>query len=250
MELTYLNLLDMARFMLGLIFAEAVFANHSLEKKSRFPLRFIGACMVLWLLTFTYFPISKLAVPAWIFSSVISAVWWLAASWLTLGLVLFCYDVSVGGGIFLVILGMVVQELVTVLIRYLWIGILAPFFPERHPGAYTLIMALIYTMVYLLIYFIFSGRIHIQEYEAVLNNRKILIGNIVIGLSFSVIQNLTSGLFAWVTMQEKPGTGGFLGDIVLPSYLTWMLAVLCIVMISFMYMLYEMIHLQQDRQMI
>jgi hypothetical protein len=249
MGITYLELLDMIRFMFGLIFAEVVFANYGLEKRPRFWLRFIGCCLGLWLFTFTFFPIQLLPF-SYMTRSIISAVWWLAAGWLTLGLLVFCYDVSVGTCVFCLILGTVLQEMMTVFIRYLWVGILVPRFPEEHPFEYTVVMLVVYVLVYLLVYYRVSERIHLQEHETVLNTRTIFWGNIIICLLFTLVQDLTSGLFSWVTTPDAGyGSMRFLMKIILPSYLTWMLAVFCVVLFLFMFMLYEIIYLQQERQM-
>lgn len=249
MEMTYLNLLDMVRFLFGLIFAEVVFVNYEQEKRSHFVLRFVGGCFALWLFTFTYFLIQVLPFTM-LTRSVIGAFWWSSASWLTLLFLLFCYDITIGLGVFCLILGVVLQELMTVLIRYLWIGILMPLFPQEHPLSYTLILLVFYAVVYPLLYHIVSRRIHLQEHTAVLDSKRILRGNITICLLYTLVQNLTSGLFAWVTMQgEGFGTVEVLTEIILPYYLTWMLVIFCVVLFVFMYLLYEIIYLQQDRQM-
>ncbi len=249
MGMTYLNLLDMVRFMFGLVFAELVFLHYEQERRPRFWCRFAGGCVFLWMFTFTYFLVSNLPVPIMV-GSVAGAFWWLAASWLTLLFLLFCYDITVGTGVFCLILGTVLQELMTVFIRYLWIGIWMPRFPEEHPAAYTAILFLIYGSVYLLLYRVMSGHLHLQEHASVLDSSRILWGNVVNCLLFTLVQNLTSGLFAWVkTPGDAYASAEVLNEVILPYYLTWMLAVFCVVMFVFLYLLYEIIYLQQDRQM-
>lgn len=153
-------------------------------------------------------------------------------------------------GVFCLILGTVLQELMTVFIRYLWIGIWMPRFPEEHPAAYTAILFPIYGSVYLLLYRVMSGHLHLQEHASVLDSSRILWGNVVNCLLFTLVQNLTSGLFAWVkTPGDAYASAEVLNEVILPYYLTWMLAVFCVVMFVFLYLLYEIIYLQQDRQM-
>ena len=147
MEL-FLAIQDQSRYIIGLITILFLLSHFSLERREGYAWRLIGAGTALWLLAMAYLPLARLQQTLGGGSPLFMAPYWLFMSFAPLGYVLLCWKTTPEAALFRLMVASFVENIVTVLVRYLGVGILMPGLSQAHPALYTLFMIACYALVY------------------------------------------------------------------------------------------------------
>lgn len=146
MEFNIINVLDLMRFMLGLIASEYVFFDSNCTRRRNYHIKFIGGALLLNFGCLSYFPIEHLGWSNSIVAMVVMAIWWTVFSLATLPYMYLCYEVGFGVLLFYYIFANVLQEIITVIVRYCIVGVWMPDLPAQHTGIYLILMLAIYAI--------------------------------------------------------------------------------------------------------
>lgn len=156
----FLACLDQFRAVAGLIAACFLFCRHAVPRRDRYALRTAVCCGVCLAVGFAYVPlISLLASMSAIVYGSVSAVYWILITALVSISVYCCYEISLQGILFRVILGYAHEIIVTTVVRYLIVMMWAPNLPEHHPAAYIMLTLVIYMAMYYAVYRLLARRL-------------------------------------------------------------------------------------------
>ena len=147
MEL-FLAVQDQSRYIIGLITILFLLSHFSLERREGYGWRLVVSGAALWLLALAYLPLQRLQWALGLESPIFMAPYWLFMSLAPMGYVLLCWKTTPDGALFRLMVSSFVENIVTVLVRYLGVGILMPQLPRVHPVWYTLFMIACYALVY------------------------------------------------------------------------------------------------------
>lgn len=190
MEL-FLAILDQLRYITGVLLIVFLLCHKSLPHRARYWARLTIGCAVSVTLALLYIPISRFLEPYSLRHPIAIAPYWLAMSFLPVGFVLFCYETNLASALFRTMMGGFAENIVTVLIRYLFVMILFPSFPLRHTVAYILLMAAVYTAVYAAMYGLVGRRISVDVSDMYQNATSTTVVYMFAYLSYTAILSAT-----------------------------------------------------------
>ena len=143
-----LSVLDQLRFILGSLLILVIVSHQSMPHRDRYGLRLSLGGLVCTLAALAYLPLQNCLSSLLARMPVLSAPYWLGMSFLLVFFTWFCYDTSFAGALYRSMMGSFVENIATVLIRYLFVLCLFPNFPEQYPILYILLMLAVYTPLY------------------------------------------------------------------------------------------------------
>lgn len=249
MNITWLEVIDQFRFILGTIFAEVIFVSYSAKKKSAFHARFVGGTVICMILSLTYMPILHSALDSRT-GSVLGAIWWFLASVLSVVFILFCYDISFGNAMFQCILGLTLQQVVTIVLRYYFVEMKYPSMPEENTGVYLLLAIGIYAFFYCICYLLVRYKMRRVENVSFLDSAKMvrLYGFLFVG--YSLLTDVTAGMYSWImTLITNIEANSTLKWMIQSFYIGMMLFV-SIVIFIILFSVYEVNTLKQENELL
>ncbi len=250
MDVTFLDIFDQFRFVGGTICAELIFMVHTVPKKKHFILRSAVGVLCCFLLAMTYIPLYTFMPQIQVVSAFVVSAWWLLASVATVGFILFCYEVSLCNALFRCILGLALQQTITAVLRYCIVGMWFPEFPGDHPVWYVVTVLLIYTFFYTVFYQFLARRFQTSEELTFLNNRKMLSVYLILILAFSVLFDVTGGMFDWGRQLSAADDIGLLLWKALGYFCIGVTLVVCAVIFIIQYSIYTIAFLQQEKEIL
>ena len=147
MEL-FLAYLDQFRYMMGTLALLWLLCRSALPHKERFGLRVASASATCLLLAFAYVPLQQALLPYLGKHPLLIAPYWIGMSAAIVLYVMFCYETSINSALFFVMIGAFTENIVTVLIRNIFVYTFFPSFPAQHPAMYVLLMLAVYALIY------------------------------------------------------------------------------------------------------
>lgn len=195
MQFTFLNIFDQFRFMGGTLTADFLLTDGGSPRKAYFVPRAAGCAAFCLLLSLLYIPMTWFedSLP-WLFYPV-AAVWWFALSVLGVGCICFCYRIRLADALFRASLAGVLQNIPTVLLRFLFVGILFPEFEAAHPVWYVVLAIAVYVVVYGLFDLLKIRKISLVYSVAGDGSVSAIVTQAVIFVSLSVISESTTSVF-------------------------------------------------------
>lgn len=251
MELSFLNIFDLFRFMFGAVTAELVFIVHSVPQKNKFTLRVFGGLGVCVCWMFTYFPLTYVAgnlISNKMVESALMCLWWFISSLVSLTFIYFCYEISISNLLFRGSMGLALQEIITVLLQYCVVKMWFPTMMDTHTILYITVTVAMYVLGEGLAYLILAKHMQDKGRTVIMNNIKNTEIFFVILAGLSLCTNFTSGVFEW-----SRGTEGlswndieYFNKTVVPAYCVFILLVVCIIIILNQYSTYVGIYQKQE----
>lgn len=195
-----LNVFDQIRYMAGLLVANQLVANGTVPRRSHFYLRALLGFIVCIFISLGYLLIVLFYEKSGniIVFGVIGWLWWFSMSLLGIAYIVFCYDIKPCNAFFKGSMGAILQHIVTIILRYWIVGTLFPKFPEAYPVWYVLVTAILYTAVYLLVYFLFIKKLKRSGKFTVAESKKTLVFYVIFFVLLSVVSSLVGGVFDWL----------------------------------------------------
>lgn len=195
---TFLAYFDQFRAAAGLIAACFLFCRHVVPRRDHFALRTAGYGVACLAVGFAYVPLSpviaRLPTMAYGFLSV---VYWLTFTSAVCVMVCRCYEMPLGGALFRVLLGCVLESIPTTFIRYLVVMMWLPELPYAAPVNYILLVLTVYTLMYWNTYVMLARPLQ-RGGTVVKDDRGSLCSYGVMILTFLLIMYSTNGICEWV----------------------------------------------------
>lgn len=148
----FLALLDQFRFMAGTLGMLWVLCHKTLPHRERFRLRISVGSAVCLLLAFCYVPLQALLRPYLTAYPILIGPYWLFMNAVLVAYVFICYDTGLNTALYYMMITSFTENIVTVLIRNLFVYTFFPDFPEQHPGLYLFMMLAVYAAFYAAVY--------------------------------------------------------------------------------------------------
>ena len=247
MEL-FLAIQDQSRYIIGLITILFLLSHFSLERREGYAWRLIGAGTALWLLAMAYLPLARLQRTLAGGAPLFMAPYWLFMSFAPLGYVLLCWKTTPEAALFRLMVASFVENIVTVLVRYLGVGILMPGLSQAHPALYTLFMIACYALVYG-VFWQMVRRLPRREltYEKKSGSQW---ANVLVYLIYTTILANTKVAFEYI-LQPLAGRAE-LADVYLQMrlFLILVMTLLSVVMLILQWNAYRRLALQNDKQVL
>ena len=173
MEITFLDIFDMLRAMIGTLTCVLVFVYGTTGRRESYRRRLLTGLflMTAWI---------GLYVPAMYFAShtgnlvlyiLLSAVWWFACDVVALWVVWYLYDIQLSNLLFRGLMGMALNSIVTLILRYVFVIMLFPDYDERHPVRYILIAIMNYAVLEIFFYHLLAVKMADSGHTVIRNSR-------------------------------------------------------------------------------
>lgn len=255
MTITFLEVFDQFRFMAGAITAELVFIIHAASRRDHFPGRVLKGCIgcVLW--SAGYFPweyFCQTFIPGKIFPTILICIWWLAASFISIFFLYYCFHINGSNLLFRGSMGLALQEIITVFCQYCINRLWFPGLAEKNTILYVSVIFLSYFAFELLTYLLLARRMQDVGRTVIVSSRQNVWISVVIVAVLSLCTNFTSGVFEWSSGDWESSLGDmeFLNQVVVPYYCVFVLLVICIIIILIEYSMYEILLHQQENEIL
>ena len=180
----FLSFLDQIRASAGTLVAVHMMCHGILPKRRRFALRAAVCWSVFLMAELLYVPMTGRFGTQFARFPILTAPYWLSMSALSVVFVLCCYQTNLAGALYRLLIAACVENVATVLIRYLFVLSLFPDFPERHPLAYIGFMMVVYAVTYGAAVRFIRPRIRTDEAEMYPNPKTAALVHMVISLGF------------------------------------------------------------------
>ena len=244
----FLPWLDQLRYILGMLILLFLLCHRALPHREHYRLRAMGCTVAAVAAALAYLPLQRLAQTL-TDSPLAIAPYWLIMSFMPVGIVLFCYETNLPGALFRTMMASFAENIVTVLIRYLFVMSFFPDFPEEHPLLYILLMAGVYTVFYVLYIRLLGRRIRTDE-SSLYQERTAGLAYLFIYLSYTAILSTTKVVCENI-IPPLADSGAYQG---IYRYLQYFLVadmlLISVVMTVILWHIYERISIQNEKQVI
>lgn len=159
---SFLPLLDQLRYISGMLVILFLLCHRALLHREHYRMRILGCTAGAIAAAILYLPAQRLVLSL-TDAPIAIAPYWLFMSFVPVGIVLICYETNLPGALFRTMMAAFAENIVTVLIRYLFVMTFFPAFPEEHPLLYILLMVCVYAGIYTPYYFLMGKRIQADE---------------------------------------------------------------------------------------
>lgn len=169
-NISFLDIFDVYRVLLGMVSAELIFVEHAARHREHFMRRVLtgGVGILLFAL---------LCIPMYMFreivgnsaiASLITGGWWLMIGIVSMCFIYYCYEVTVCNLMFQCILGLALENLVTLVLQYLICKKLFPSLQTEHTVLYIVLTVLCYALFDIMAYLLLvrknvRGQIVVEE---------------------------------------------------------------------------------------
>ena len=247
-----MDIFDVCRVLLGAISAEIVFMERAAEHREHFLQRvmvsslgvlgFILLCIPMYWFRNTYGGSGIAAL--------ITAVWWMTTGIVSMCCIYYCYQVTVCNLIFQCILGIALENLVTLVLQYLVCKICFPSLQTEHTALYVFITVLFYAAFDTMAYFLLvrksvRGQVVVEE-----DWRTFLI-YLTVYVFITGMGNVTNLIFHW---SKKDGDmfGGIemFTQSAVPYFCIVVNVIVNLVIVLLQNMTYRILSLQKEKEMI
>ena len=251
-NISFLDIFDAGRVLLGAISAEVVFMERAAEHREHFLRRVMVSS--LGILGFIL-----LCIPMYWFRSncvgsgiaaLITAAWWMTTGIVSMCCIYYCYQVTVCNLMFQCILGIALENLVTLVLQYLVCKICFPSLQTEHTVLYVFITVLFYAAFDTMAYFLLvrksvRGQVVVEE-----DWRTFLI-YLTVYVFIMGMGDVTSLIFHW-----SKKDGGMFGGIemftqsAVPYFCIAVNVIVNLVIVLLQNMTYRILSLQQEKKLI
>lgn len=244
MQFTFLNVFDQLRFMGGTLAADFLLTDSRTQRKDRFALRTAGCVLLCLLVSLVYIPMTWFedSLPQLFYP--VAAVWWFALSVLGCGCLCFCYKIRLADALFRASLAGVLQNIPTVLVRFVFVGILFPEFETAHPVWYAVLTIGVYALIYGLFLLLRIRKISMTYSVAADGRTGALVTQAVIFVSLSVISESTTSVFYLFEEGDASETNILLVKI----FCIALHLLICLVVFVLQYSTYHALKLEKEKE--
>lgn len=252
MEINFLNIFDQFRFMTGTIIAILIFTVKAVPRRKNFWYKSVIGFIICNIISLFYLFILEFYSRGGTFFSfaIIMAAYWQFLTFISILYIMLCFEISICNLLFRSILGLALQQIVTVLSKYWMIITIYPEFPEKYPAIYVMITITIYTVVYIMCYYLFSKKLQRGDGGSVFDTKRTFITYLIQILLFSLISDITMSIFEWVLNPIGVYTEFEWILRVLRYFCIGVMLLICFVFFIIQYNVYIVCRLQCERELL
>ena len=251
-NISFMDIFDVCRVLLGAISAEIVFMERAAEHREHFLQRvmvsslgvlgFILLCIPMYWFRNTYGGSGIAAL--------ITAVWWMTTGIVSMCCIYYCYQVTVCNLIFQCILGIALENLVTLVLQYLVCKICFPSLQTEHTALYVFITVLFYAAFDTMAYFLLVRK-SVRGQVVVKEDWRTFLVYLTVYIIIMGMGDVTSLIFHW-----SKKDGGMFGGIemftqsAVPYFCIVVNVIVNLVIVLLQNMTYRILSLQKEKEMI
>lgn len=241
-KITYIDIIDIFRFLLTAILFEIIFIEQIESRKQYFKVRVligslgVGAFGVLYL-PFRFFQKEFLGASVWV--ALITWLWWLLADVVVFMFAFCCYELTLNKCLYYGIMGLAVEEIHTVFLQYWICKKCLPDLMTEHIALYMLLLFVTTVFVAFFEYQIFAPKVKKRMRMMVQGTKETCGLYILILISLSVMTSMTSAVFEWSNGNVDFGSIELFRYEVIPYYCILVNFITCIIIIILQIILYE-----------
>ena len=187
----FLRFLDQFRYMAGSLAICLTLCRHVLPHRKPYAARIAVSSCVCLLLAFVYIPLETLVKPLSTRFPIIIAPYWILMSFTLVWFVLYTHETDLTGALFHAMMASFAENVVTVLIRNLFVYTLFPSFPSEHPVLYIAGMVVIYVLFCFAVTRILVPHIGRQDMTHTVSGQSILRINLSIYLTYTILLSIS-----------------------------------------------------------
>ncbi|MCB5386991.1 ATP-binding protein [Blautia glucerasea] len=251
-NISFMDIFDVCRVLLGAISAEIVFMERAAEHREHFPQRvmvsslgvlgFILLCIPMYWFRNTYGGSGIAAL--------ITAVWWMTTGIVSMCCIYYCYQVTVCNLIFQCILGIALENLVTLVLQYLVCKICFPSLQTEHTALYVFITVLFYAAFDTMAYFLLVRK-SVRGQVVVKEDWRTFLVYLTVYIIITGMGDVTNLIFHW---SKKDGDmfGGIemFTQLAVPYFCIVVNVIVNLVIVLLQNMTYRILSLQKEKEMI
>lgn len=251
-NISFMDIFDVCRVLLGAISAEIVFMERAAEHREHFLQRvmvsslgvlgFILLCIPMYWFRNTYGGSGIAAL--------ITAVWWMTTGIVSMCCIYYCYQVTVCNLIFQCILGIALENLVTLVLQYLVCKICFPSLQTEHTELYVFITVLFYAAFDTMAYFLLVRK-SVRGQVVVKEDWRTFLVYLTVYIIIMGMGDVTNLIFHW---SKKDGDmfGGIemFTQSAVPYFCIVVNVIVNLVIVLLQNMTYRILSLQKEKEMI
>ncbi len=247
---TFLSYLDQFRYMAGNLAILIMLCHRALPHRPAYRKRLVLSGLGCIALAFAYVPLQALLRPVFARAPIVIGPYWLLMSFVLVGFVLVCYETHLAGALFRVMMGAFTENIITILIRNLFVYALFPGFPERHPALYVLFMLVLYALFYRTASLTLGRRIQSDEMARLTNDRAAAWLFLFIYLAYTAIMSTSKYIMELLIVplrasEELIGIYRFL-----QFFLVGVMLLLSVMMTAMMWYIYDRMAMKAEKDII
>ena len=256
MSEVYLDFVDMVRVLAGLIVCRLIFVAGAADRRDHFVRRLVRGCLVLAVWTVIYVPFqtaAELLSGEWmVLHILLIGIWWLASGFLTIWFVWSIFDITLSNVFFRCLMGSAVNEIATVIVRYVVNTMWLPGLDEKRPVLYLMLTAAVYAAAAALFYLLLGRRMRDGGHDVITPGRYNLIYCIITMVILTLVTDLASAVIEFSIQYSDGGseTQNLLNAILIPWFCIFILFVLCAVILFNQYSTYQMLRQKQEKKLL
>lgn len=182
--------------------------------------------------------------------ALISIAWWLGASTMTLLYLWLCFDISLVDLLFRGVMGLALQEIVTIVLQYLIGRLLFPDLITRHTVAYVVLALAVYAVIEYAAYRFLAKKMAGTEAIAIKSEDQTIWPSVLTWMLLSLTTDLTSIIYVWATGEQVYGPSEVLNGLVIPGYCVLILVFICFIILVNRYSAYAVLQGRHEREML
>ena len=249
-NISFMDIFDVCRVLFGAISAEIVFMERAAEHREHFLRRVLVGGLGLFCFILLCIPmywsrgIFDLGI-----TSLITVVWWMLTGVVSMCFIYNCYQVTVCNLMFQCILGIALENLVTMIFQYLVCKIWFPSLQTEHTVLYVFIAILFYAAFDLMAYLFFvrknvRGQLVVEDWRA-------FFIFFMIYIFVSGMGDVSNLIFHWSRSGGKMYSGiAVFTRSAVPYYCVAVNVIVNLVIILLQNMTYRILSLQKEKEMI
>lgn len=251
-NISFMDIFDVCRVLLGAISAEIVFMERAAEHREHFLQRvmvsslgvlgFILLCIPMYWFRNTYGGSGIAAL--------ITAAWWMTTGIVSMCCIYYCYQVTVCNLMFQCILGIALENLVTLILQYLVCKICFPSLQTEHTALYVFITVLFYAAFDTMAYFLLVRK-SVRGQVVVKEDWRTFLVYLTVYIIIMGMGDVTNLIFHW---SKKDGDmfGGIemFTQSAVPYFCIVVNVIVNLVIVLLQNMTYRILSLQKEKEMI
>ena len=256
MSEVYLDIVDMVRVMAGLIVCRLIFVAGAADRRDHFVRRLVRGCLVLAVWTMIYVPFElavELLSGEWLALHILLiGIWWLATGFITIWFVWSIYDITVSNVFFRCLMGSAVNEIATLIVRYVVNTMWMPGLDEKRPVLYIMITAAVYAAAAVLFYLLLGRRMRDSGHDVITTSRYNVIYCIITIVVLTLSTDLTSAVLEYSIQYSEGGSPEqyFINATLIPWFCIIILFVICVIILFNQYSTFRMLQQKQEKELL
>lgn len=251
-NISFLDIFDVYRVLLGMVSAELIFVEHAVRHREHFMRRVLtgGVGILLFALLCIPMYMFREIVGNSVIASLITGGWWLMIGVVSMCFIYYCYEVTVCNLMFQCIFGLALENLATLVLQYLICKKWFPSLQTEHTVLYIVLTVLCYALFDIMAYLLLVRK-NVRGQIVVEEDWRTFFIYLTIYIFISVMGDVTSLIFHWGQVGGKMFGGmEVFSHTAVPYFCIAVNVIVNLVIVLLQSMTYRILSLQQEKKML